>query len=624
MNALRRILAETGELPLSWAGSTAEMNYLNFGDALSPVMVALLSSAPITRIPSKSKSVRMAAVGTIGHGFDGGEVWFWGTGCSNWRNPSAGAAERIPFKVPAGSDFHVGATRGPVSARLLGGKTAGGVYGDPVWLLPRFYNPAIEKKWEVGVILHLSELADRSFDAHPKAGLERFAIPHEFGGKVHLINTVTPIGVGALKDKIDEILACKRIVSTSLHGMVIAESYGIPCLYFSPNGSEGGLGFSDLDPNGRTDLRIVDLYQGIGKSGISTYNQPRGIATDWQDVVDTIDRVWEPVGIDEDGLIGAFPADVRLVEAPAGGTVWEHPILTELVLQHSVGDLKNADRVRPTAADYRASAPVESVPIPTAGPAPVAAVPAKDRPPRPAAHNRDETLLRFNQDRITIPLSWVATTGEHPFTNLGDALSPVIVSAIAGFPARRAGFDKPSERMVAVGTIGHAQKNGRLHFWGTGLDATLNPVDRSVGRYVRPPGTEFFVHAVRGRKTAEVLRGAGNIGARYFRRSGLVSAASHADGPCPKDPRSRRYPSYFGARCRRSESVGQGGFRALPGSRRPGGLGAPDQHLHAAELRRAGGESRGNRLLPAYRVDKFARHGDCRNLRHSLRLVRNL
>lgn len=76
------------------------MDYLNFGDALSPVMVALLSGRQIRRVPTRSRSLRMAAVGTIGHGFAEGEVWFWGTGCSSWKNPSAPLDERVPFTVP--------------------------------------------------------------------------------------------------------------------------------------------------------------------------------------------------------------------------------------------------------------------------------------------------------------------------------------------------------------------------------------------------------------------------------------------------------------------------------------------------------------------------------------------
>ncbi len=558
MNSLLRATRDAGQIPLSWAGSTKEMDYLNFGDALSPVMVALLSGLDIARVPTRSKSARLAAVGTIGHGFEGGEVWFWGTGSSNWKNPSAPMAERVPLTLPPDSVFHVPASRGPVSAKLLGGKPKGGVYGDPVWLLPRFYKPKVEKKWDLGVILHLSELADRSFaEARPRADYKRFELPPEFADRVHLISTVTPIGIGGLKDKVDEILACKRIVSTSLHGMVIAESYGIPCLYFSPQGDEPGLTLTELDPEGTTDLRIVDLYTGIGKQKIWAYSQPRGIATDWQDVIDTIDDVWEPVSIDEDALINAFPLEVKPLAAPAGKTVWDHPVLTGLVLQHSVDELRREDRKRvalaragtakapaaapvakpapalkvvsamtvsPPPAPAKPAAPAASAPPMTAGSAAIARAPEPVAEPAPApapvaapavaktdavSRDRIETLLRFNAKRLSIPLSWVATTSEHPHANLGDALSAVVVAAIAGLPVRRAAFDDASERMVAVGTIGHAQKNGVLHFWGTGMDATLNPVDRSIRQYIRPQNTEFVVHGVRGRKTAQVLRGQG-------------------------------------------------------------------------------------------------------------------
>ncbi len=90
----------TDAVPLAWAGSTTEMDYLNFGDALSPVMVALLAGRDVQRVPTKSTTPRMAAVGTIGHGFSGGEVWFWGTGCSSWKNPSPPRPSAKPSRRP--------------------------------------------------------------------------------------------------------------------------------------------------------------------------------------------------------------------------------------------------------------------------------------------------------------------------------------------------------------------------------------------------------------------------------------------------------------------------------------------------------------------------------------------
>ncbi len=427
----------------------------------------------------------MAAVGTIGHGFSGGEVWFWGTGCSSWKNPSAPAAEREAFAPPADSKFVIAATRGPVSEKLLsGGKGGPAVYGDPVWILPRFYKPEVKKKWKVGVILHLSELSDRSYEAKPRDNIRRFDIPDALKDDIHLITTVTPIDVAALGDKIDEILACERIVSTSLHGMVIAESYGIPCLNFAPHGPNKGLATVKLDPDGDLDLRIVDLYQGLGQSELKLYVQPRGETTDWADVMAAIDSAWKPVTLDEDRLINAFPLPLNMLTAPEGATIWQHPVLQGLQLQHDVAALRRAD------AELRKQ---------------------KDLPRpfvlRTAVRPPDLAIA----DDAPVPVSWAASMPGSPYANLGDALSAVMVAALAGRPVRHAAFDQKVERLAAVGTIGHAQKNGHVHFWGTGLDATRNPVDPSINHYVLPPNTRFTVHATRGPRTEAVLRNAGLV-----------------------------------------------------------------------------------------------------------------
>lgn len=348
-NALAQHVRRSGKVPLSWAGSTSTMDYLNIGDALSAVMVALLSGRDIERIPAKSGSLRMACVGTIGHGFEGGEVWFWGTGASPWKNPAAAKHEREAFDVSGETGFKVTATRGPLSESLLTGEAEGtvGVYGDPVWLLPRFYAPRPVKKWKLGVIVHLSELVDRDPEAHVKPELVRYAIPEHLKNDIHLINTVTPISMTAIKDRLDEILSCERIVSTSLHGMVFAESYGIPCLHFPTNGSQG-LQVRDLGADSNLDLRIVDLYRGLGMSELPVYVQEHSKFTDWDDLMSSIDRAWKPRAFDADRLLEAFPLDLEPLVAPAGGTIWDHPLLQKLTLQHDVGEVRRADKQRNT------------------------------------------------------------------------------------------------------------------------------------------------------------------------------------------------------------------------------------------------------------------------------------
>lgn len=479
-----------GEIPMAWAGSISSMDYLNLGDALSPVMVALLTGQTPRRVPTKCEATRLAAVGTIGQGFEFGETWFWGTGCSNFINPSAPVDERIAFEVPDNSKFVVTATRGPVSEELLAGPNGArpGVYGDPVWLLQKFYRPEIKKKWKLGVILHLSELADRSYTAKPKPELSRHVVPADLSEEVHLITTCASISLSALRDKIDEICACERIVSTSLHGMVIAESYGIPCLYFSPNATIAGHRRLKLSRDTKLDLRILDLYLGLGKSELDVYEQPRRQATDWRDVMVAIDRVWRPVSLDERRLMGALPLPLNPIKPAAGQTIWEHPVLRSIELQSDVNEVRAFGKVvaeRESKVDFNLNRPSNK------------------------AREKQELLSRLVAESGGVPLSFVASHESMPYSNLGDGLSAVIVAALSGLPVRHANFDAANERLVSVGTIGHAQKNGRPHFWGTGLDASRNAVNPALKHFVLPTDTEFKVHATRGPMTARTLRQAG-------------------------------------------------------------------------------------------------------------------
>jgi hypothetical protein len=484
--ALAGRISPNDPVPLSWAGASMEMDYLNVGDALSPVMVALLSGRQVQRVPMKTSSPRMAAVGTIGQGFGGGEVWFWGTGCSNWRNPLARPSERLPFEVPPNSRFVVTATRGPISERLLTGASGSrpGVYGDPVWLLPQFYRPNVRKTWKIGVILHLSELDGRSSVARPRHEMRRFDIPAELANEVHLISTCTPISIQGIGDKIDEILACERIVSTSLHGMVIAESYGIPCLFFAPNGRATGPERMPLEPDSQLDLRIVDLYAGLGQSSVMTYVQPREALTDWPAVMTAIDRLWQPSTCDTQRLINAFPLPRNPVVPETGQTIWQHPVLSSLQLQHDIVSLRQEG----SGARSQPSVPV-----------------LLRRHPRLSAQDKEELLSRLLAEHGAVPLSWVATHRSSPYANLGDALSAVVVAALAGADIRHAHFDSPAERIVAVGTIGHAQRNGRPHIWGTGFDARPS----GMSDYAAPRDTVLEIHATRGPRSAALLRSAG-------------------------------------------------------------------------------------------------------------------
>jgi hypothetical protein len=265
-----------------------------------------------------------------------GDVVVWGTGSSRFRNPFAPLDERVPVSALEGTRLKITATRGPVSRAILGAENAVGaaVFGDPVWLLPKFYPAPVTKKWKLGVIIHLADLQDRAFEVNPKPNHHRYEVPAEFSGAVRLINTLTPVTLAGMRAKLDEILSCERIVSTSLHGMVFAESYGIPCLYFSPRAPRGAH-VMELDPDGTLDLRIVDLYLGLGQDRLTVYGQPRRERTDWKALMDAIDRCWKQSDFDATPLIESLPIDLKPLQAEMGKTIFDHPLLKQIGLRHA-------------------------------------------------------------------------------------------------------------------------------------------------------------------------------------------------------------------------------------------------------------------------------------------------
>ena len=318
---------------LCWIAATQSQDYLNLGDALSPVIVAALTGRPVRHAALTSSHKRMSAIGTIGQALIDGEVDVWGTGCSCFANPLAMPAQRRPYVVPGNTKLRVHATRGPIAWRLMTGANPdrSSVFGDPGWLMPRFYRPSLNKTAELGVILHLSELEDRALEVHPKSHLTRYQVPPHLQGKIRLINTVTPISAEGLRQKMDEILSCRRIISTSLHGLVFAETYGIPNMYWQERRGAPGVQRIMIGEDDGMNLRMSDFYAGLGQKIIAIYNQPRGQETDWDAVIAALDRAWYQKELDADRLVEALPLPLSPIVTD---NIFAHPLITELPFQH--------------------------------------------------------------------------------------------------------------------------------------------------------------------------------------------------------------------------------------------------------------------------------------------------
>jgi pyruvyltransferase len=180
----------------------------NVGDTLTPEILHLLD-IPFARA-KREDTGKLLGVGSILNALRDNDI-VWGSGLI--RNGDRPEAKNVKYL----------ALRGKLSEKILGIDC--GVYGDPALLLPLFYQPKIEKKHTLGVIPHYIEEDEPFFQL-----LE------------HKINVRQDY-----KSFVDEILACERIISSSLHGIIIAEAYNVPAVWIKVTDKVIGNGFKFED-----------------------------------------------------------------------------------------------------------------------------------------------------------------------------------------------------------------------------------------------------------------------------------------------------------------------------------------------------------------------------------------
>lgn len=114
------------------------------------------------------------------------------------------------------------AVRGPQTRKHLleQGFQVPEVYGDPALLLPRFYNPEIKKEYTLGIVPHYKD-----FDL----------ISEKFGNDKNVL--IIDLMTNAIEATTNQFLKCEAIVSSSLHGVIVAHAYNIPAVWqkFSEN-----------------------------------------------------------------------------------------------------------------------------------------------------------------------------------------------------------------------------------------------------------------------------------------------------------------------------------------------------------------------------------------------------
>ena len=210
----------------------------NFGDYLSPLIVEAVSGKRVEYAPVAKAD--LIAIGTILAKEVKARFWgfkrklhVWGSGCGH-------PDERF------GGHHYYHAVRGLETLSRIIGEPEGVALGDPGLLASLLLKGPIVKKYKIGFVPHY---VDQNHSA-----CSDFVLGNR---GVYFVDVFkSPLQV------VEEISACDFVISTSLHGLVVADSFGIPNVRLK------------LSDNINSELKYADYYSIFGiKNHVCIFEQ---------------------------------------------------------------------------------------------------------------------------------------------------------------------------------------------------------------------------------------------------------------------------------------------------------------------------------------------------------------
>lgn len=248
---MARALRATGlvgaPLPTFWS-----WGFGNFGDMLAPATLAYASGATPT-LANRHSQGKVLACGSILHFIQPHDV-VWGSGMLHGRLLRPPRSSRIL------------AVRGPRTRAMIEGEVPD-VLGDPAILLPYFYRPVVRRRYDIGVVPHYDD-ADAVDVQDPS---------------VLVIDVFDD-----WRKVVDAIASCDVIVSSSLHGLIVAEAYGIAAVWAVITGDLEGKEF-----------KFMDYYESTGREAPEPARWRQGMRR-------AVSGATEPPTLDGDALIQAW------------------------------------------------------------------------------------------------------------------------------------------------------------------------------------------------------------------------------------------------------------------------------------------------------------------------------
>lgn len=241
----------------------------NFGDLLSPWLIKQMTGRDVEYNDGHNSPTTLAIGSIVYQAMPNSTVW--GSGLFGTEQ-----------KKSVCSEAEYKAVRGPLTRNLLRIHKiqCPEIYGDPALLCPLYYNPVIQKKYKVGVVLRWSERVWNNIN---------------FGEGVKKIFLLTD----KIEDVINEIKECEMIMSSSLHGVIIADAYGIPSAWIASN-TPKGLAF-----------KYYDYFLSVNKVQQPQFFDPKSSKIDLIDIIPNFKFDNRAIDFDYKPLLEAFPFEMK-------------------------------------------------------------------------------------------------------------------------------------------------------------------------------------------------------------------------------------------------------------------------------------------------------------------------
>lgn len=241
----------------------------NIGDWLSIIVVnemAKFYNIDVDKTVSKTK--HLYAVGSQLLGYQDATVWGGGF-LNDPRKARTFGVYSFLHKHYHRTD--VRAVRGPISKSIFDsiGIPCPEVYGDPAILMPRFYKPKVSDVKSYTIVPHYNEWK-------------------KYQSEENMLFTFT----NDYKKFIDTLCSSEKVISSSLHGIILAESYGIPAVMIQNETNSNILKYRDYyQSTGRNEFKIAKTIEEA-----LDFNQPLPDKNRFKEM--------------QDKLIEAFPVDL--------------------------------------------------------------------------------------------------------------------------------------------------------------------------------------------------------------------------------------------------------------------------------------------------------------------------